>query len=312
MNAKVLSLGSIYFEIDSLHYPLTGDIPLNREFVGNEYQISAASSALTFAKVCASLGLESEFLGKMGNDIPGRELLQMVKDANVRMDPIISDTHQTNLSIHYLNDHGDFAMFNSGNANESLEAHEIEEKIYDLFPQVQYVYIGGVFKLKALLPKLPGIVEMARKNNVLVVFDHNRITNITTDAEKEIVKSVIAQVDYYFPSKEELLELLGLSSLDEAIEKVKSMTNNFVIIKDADNGAIGIREGGIYKVPAFKVQVLNSIGAGDSFNAGFVRAQVDGMNLEDSIKFANATAALKISKKELPTYQEVNRLCQTS
>ena len=311
MSEKILSLGNIYFQIDSVHFPLGNQVDLNRELVGGEYALYPGSSALNFVRVARSLGLSSVFVGKMGNDIPGQQVSALLNKEGIEFFPIISDVHQTNLAINYVADSTDSLMFVSGDANQSLEKHEVEDKLEELFPDLKYLYLGGTFKLKSLLPALPEIISLAKKHDVKVILDHNRITNVTTEEEKEIVRKVIPDVDFYLPSRDELLELFSVSSMEEAIEKIMSVTKNIVVIKDAENGSIGIQNGEVIKVPAFKVEIHNIVGAGDSFNAGFIRAQEEGLDLEKSLRFANATAALKISQKNLPAYDHVVKLINT-
>jgi len=308
MKEKILSLGNIYFQIDSVHFPLGNKVDLNRELVGGEYMLYPGSSALNFVRVAKSLGLFPVFVGKMGNDIPGQQVSALLNKEGIEFYPIVSDTHQTNLAINYVSDNTDSLMFVSGDANQSLEKHEVEDKLQELFPDLKYLYLGGTFKLKSLLPALPEIISLAKKHDVKVILDHNRITNATTEEEKDIVRKIVPEVDFYLPSRDELLDLFSATSMEDAIEKLKSLVKNIVVVKDAENGSIGIRNGEVIKVPAFKVDTYNIVGAGDSFNAGFIRAQEEGMGLKESLRFANATAALKISMKGFPTYNDVVKL----
>lgn len=309
MKYKILSLGNIYFQIDNIHYPLDS-LKINKEFVGSQYITYAGSSALNFIRVIKSLGLSSIFIGKMGNDLQGDIVKKMLREEGIELSPIISQNHQTNLSMNYVSTDGSYVMFVSGTANQSLKFKELEEILKQLLPQSEYLYLGGIFKLKNLLPHLSAIIDLAKKHNVKIILDHNRITNSTTKEDKDNILQILSLVDYYLPSAEELIELLSVASIDQAIEKIKILTKKIIVIKSAENGSIGIKNNKIIKVPAFKVKVLNSIGAGDSFNAGFIKALDEGLEFEECLKFANATAALKISRKEIPTLQEIEKLCQ--
>ena len=309
MKTKILSLGNAYFQIDSIAYPLPNPIPLGKELVGKKYIVSAASSALIFARVCASLEMEPYFIGKIGDDILGKEAVRMVKEGGVIFEPIISDNHQTNISINYVNDKGESVMFVSGNANQSLTSAEITEKMDIFLKKVEFLYLGGVFKLTSLLPTISEIIKNAHDNNVKVILDHNRITNLTNDEDKELMKKIVAEVDFYFPSNDEALELWGATSIDEALEKISKATKAKIVIKNSKEGAVGLENEKVIRSDAFSVEIMNTVGAGDSYNAGIIRAQIDGLSFENSLKFANATAAIKISRKELPTLEEIKKLC---
>lgn len=309
MSSKVLSLGNIYFQIDSIHYPLGEKIEINKELVGGDYVLYPGSSALNFVRVAKSIGLSTSFIGKMGDDLPGEMVSALLEKEEINFYPIVSKNHQTNLAINYVADNADALMFVSGTANQSTEGEEIKDKLFDMFSDVDYFYLGGVFKQKKLLPFLHDIVAQAQEKGVKVMLDHNRVTNITTEDDIEIMKKLAQKVDYYMPSREELLEIYRTDDIGEIASMFKDSIN-IVVVKDAENGASGFVDEKIVKAPSFSVKIHNTVGAGDSFNAGFIKAQVDGLDLEKSLKFACATAALKISQKELPTYQQVQELCQ--
>lgn len=309
MSAKILSLGNAYFEIDSLHYPID-KVALNHETSGGMYELYPGGSALNFVRLCKSLGFETGFIGKIGRDLTGEAVQKMIEGEGIQFFPIVSSSVQTNLALNFVSDSGDQYLFVSGTASASLEAHELEEHLQSVLPGMDYFYLGGVFKFKNLIPKLKEITEFAKDKHVKVVLDHNRITNVITSKDKEIMCEVIPLVDYYLPSKDELIELYDVKSFEEAIDSLESERKGITVIKDAENGAIGIENGERISVPAFPVAVHNTVGAGDSFNAGFIRAQVDGLDFSQSLRFACATAALKISKPQLPTLDEVHSLCQ--
>lgn len=309
MSSKVLSLGNIYFQIDSLNYPLGDRVEFNKELVGSDYIVYPGSSALNFVRVAKSLELLPVFVGKMGDDLPGRQVREMLGNEGIDFHPIISPSHQTNLAINYVQGSNKSLLFVSGTANQSMEASEVSSKFDELISNVEYLYLGGIFKLKKLLPHMLELIEKAKAENVKVVLDHNRVTNATSRQDIDLMRKIISEADIYLPSKEELTEVFGVQSLDEALNMLKE-GNKIVAVKDSNNGAYGIFNGNIIHVPAFPVSVKNTVGAGDSFNAGFIRAQIDGLDLEKSLRFACATAALKISSDFPPTVKEVAALAQ--
>ena len=78
-----------------------------------------------------------------------------------------------------------------------------------------------------------------------------------------------------------------------------------IIVKCAEEGAYGIENGEVVHMFAFSVRPRNTVGAGDSFNAGMIAAQSVGLTLRKSMEFACAVAALKISRDELPSAEDV-------
>ncbi len=307
MSSKILAIGNAYFELDSLHYPIE-KVSLNHETSGGMYELYPGGSAINFIRICKQLGFETSFIGKTGKDLTGDAVDKMLQGEGIEFLPITSDAVQTDLALNFVGDNGDQYLFVSGTAAQSLEIHELEQHLEQALRGRDYFYLGGIFKFKKLIPGLKELVAFAKSKGVKVVLDHNRITNAITEEDKAMMREVIPMVDYYLPSKDELIELYNASNIEDAIDQLRVERKGLTVVKDAENGAMGIDSDHILKVSAFPVSVHNTVGAGDSFNAGFIRAQTDGLPLEDSIRFACATAALKISQKELPTHDQVVRL----
>lgn len=308
MSSKILSLGSMYFQIGSFHFPLNSESMLDREIVGGDYVIDTGGSAVNFVFTCKALGLSPIFIGKRGDDLAGRELEKMFHDADVSLDAIIDPSKQTNLALNFGSDDGKAVMFVSGSANASLTHPEILEKIQKHIVSIDYLYIGGLFKLKALFNELREIVALAHQHNVKIILDHGRVTNIVTEEEKQTIREIIPEIDIYLPSHEELIAVLEVESLEEAVEKVRNMSSRIVVIKNSNKGAIGIQDGKVTKVSAFSVPVLSPVGAGDTFNAGFVSALDSGKTFEEAIRFGCAAAALKISSRKQPMAEDIENL----
>jgi ribokinase len=308
MKADILSMGTMYVDINAKHFPLQDSLKINTEVIGNEYEVAPGGSALNFARFCASLDLKPVFVGKVGNDLMGNVLLQLVTKSGVIPAFIQSDEVATNIGMNFLGENGNSIMTVVGSANHSLKGEEVMKKVEEYGDQVSFIYLGGCFKLKALMPFYNHIAIRAKEQKSKVVLDHGRVTNAVSEDNKEIIRKLLPHVEYYLPSKEEFLDLWGMQTVEEGLKKVREVFSGVIIIKDAENGAIGYEGTNLVHVPGFKVNVINSVGAGDCFNAAFIKAHILQMNLKDCLRFACATAALKISQNDLPTIEAVKIL----
>jgi ribokinase len=312
MSAKILSLGAIYLDINSHNFPFddTGLLK-EKEYVASEYALSPGGSAVNFALICRALDLSPIFIGKVGTDSLGGIVKSNLESLGVIPALIESDQVQTNLGINYANDTGETVMTVVGSANQSVSPEDVQKGFMDNVGQINYLYLGGCFKLKSLTDYYPEMAEVAKKNNVKVILDHGRVNNSVTDKDIDMVMKVISNVDYYLPSKEEFLRVWGAESLEEGFELVSKLSNAIVVVKDGGNGVVGWDGSNKIEVSSFPIKVIHTTGAGDSFNAGIIKAQSDGLNLEDSIRFGCATAAVNISKIGLPTLAEVITLLKS-
>ena len=90
------------------------------------------------------------------------------------------------------------------------------------------------------------------------------------------------------------------------------MSSSGIVVKQSSMGATVMIGHDIVHVPAYPAKPIYTIGAGDAFNAGFVRAQMEDKTFEDSIRFANATAAIKISRADTPDLESIESITQTT
>jgi len=312
MSQRILSLGAMYFEINTFNFPLPDSLTLETETVGGEYNINPGGSAINFARVCSSLGLSPVFVGKLGSGVIGEELTKMMREEGIEPAFIVDSSVQTNFAINFARKDGKTLMFVNGTANQSLGPEEVEHQLAENLAHVNYLYLGGSLKLSKLLPVYPEIISKAKELGVKIAPDHGRKNSGTTNEEIEMIKRVVAGVDYYFPSKDELLSVWEAESIEEAVGKIQNVSEAMVVVKDAENGVYGFFDEKSVHVTAFSVDVRSTVGAGDSFNAGFIKAQSEGLDFGKSLRFGCATAAIKISQKELPTLDQVQLLCQTS
>lgn len=312
MKPVLISLGAMYIDIHSLHFPFTDNLPSEKEIVGRDYEMVPGGSALGFARFCTVLNIPIAFIGKAGNDHAGKLLQTLVKEAGIIPAFTLSDGVATNLALNYANDQGQTVMTVVGSANQSLQYEDVKDKVKTLSQDANYLYLGGCFKLKTLLPSLLKIILQAKQQGLQIILDHGRVTNTVSQEEIQLMRKIVHKVDYYLPSKEEFLTVWEAATIEEGLRSLTKQTNVKVIVKDAENGAVSLENNTLMTVPSFPITVINPVAAGDSFNAGFMKAQIDGLSLQESMRFANATAALKISTKQLPTLTQIKEILSSS
>jgi sulfofructose kinase len=97
-------------------------------------------------------------------------------------------------------------------------------------------------------------------------------------------------------SAEALFGMTGLKDYKEALERLAKHLSGFVAITDGPKGVYWLEGSELRHLPAFKVETIDSLGAGDAFHGGFTLALAEGRALPDIMRFASATAALKCTK----------------
>jgi sulfofructose kinase len=133
---------------------------------------------------------------------------------------------------------------------------------------------------------------------------------IDLDQATKLDDPLLALGTHVVASAEALLGMAGSSDYKEALKALAEHLSGFVAITDGPKGVYWLEGGELRHLPAFKVDVIDSLAAGDAFHGGFTQALVEGGALPDMLRFASATAALKCTKfggaSAAPTRAEVD------
>ena len=105
-------------------------------------------------------------------------------------------------------------------------------------------------------------------------------------------KACLPYVDYFMPNEAELLALTDTVKLADALDALDACSNT-IVVKRGENGALAYNKGTYTKAPPYlHTQFVDAIGAGDSFNAGFISSFLQGKSLHDCLLFGNLTGAI--------------------
>jgi sugar/nucleoside kinase (ribokinase family) len=303
---ELLAIGGAYIDINAPQFPLgVSGLSLETEVVGAEYLIEPGGSAVNFARLCASLEIPTAFMGKTGEDEMGALLSSMLAEQQVKPLLVTSKDVSTNVGFNMISGDDKSIMAVVGTANQALTPEEVYVTVSEELRSSSYLLLGGCFKLKKLVPAFVKLAKEAKSANVKVVLDHGCVNEGVTEEEKEVVRQLALIADFYLPSADEFNQLWGVSSTEEGLRKLATMADGTVVVKNSSEGAMTLIEGEMVTTPAFAINPIHTIGAGDSFNAGVIAAQYKGKTLSESIVFGCATAALRMSQPLLPTYDEV-------
>lgn len=299
MNKKrVLAIGGIYVDINCFDYPHEGQIEAEIELDGDRYEAIAGGSGVNFGRLCVALGLEATFVGKIGADPMGHLAKELLTQDGIQPALAVDETVQTNVAVNLVNAKGVTIMPGMGNANQALGPDDVLSVVEPLLADLDYLYLGTCLKLKRLLPIYEQLAKDARAQNVVVVVDHGRVVPGADEQDVRSVRELVLTADLYLPSRDEFLKVWGVDSIEAGLRLLaENDTAPVTVVKDGENGALTWQDGQLKQVPAFPTEIANTVGAGDSFNAGLIDAQADGLPLLESMRFGCAVAALKISGK---------------
>jgi sulfofructose kinase len=139
---------------------------------------------------------------------------------------------------------------------------------------------------------------------------------IDLDQETKVDDPLLALGTHVISSTEALFATTGRKDYGGALKKLAEHISGFVAITDGPNGVYWLEHSEVRHLPAFKIKVVDSLGAGDAFHGGFTLALAEGRALPDMLRFASATAALKCTKfgggSGAPTRTEVEEFLKSA
>lgn len=308
---SIVCIGPIYLDVNCLSFPCEDGLPAEEERIGRDYEIAAGGSAVNFARFARGLGLDTILAGKVGGDFFGQAAVRMLQEAGVQLAVQTDDAALTDLGINFVAPNGSAVMASVGSASELLAPSDLSGAVGNCAATASGIYLGGCFKVPQLLPYLKELAGVARRKGLTVFLDHGRMPGGTSSDVVEEMRSLARAADVYLPSRDEFLALWDASTLESGARAAFSggVTSDWTVaVKDGAGGAVAFTADTRVRVPAYQVTVRNTVGAGDSFNAGFVAARSLDFDLRDCLDFACATAAIKISSSDAPTRQSIDRL----
>ncbi len=299
MTAKIVIVGS--FNTDLTAYmermPRPGETVNGRKFV-----TGPGGKGSNQAVAAARLGADVTFIGRVGQDAFGDQAVRFWQQEGVNTDYIVRDPdHATGVAPIFVDDSGENSIVVVLGANLNLKPSDVDSaaaviaRADVLLTQLEVNYDMVGYALKA-----------AKQQGIRTILNPAPAGHLPAD--------VVALADYITPNETELEVLSGRpgGSVEEAARSLLTTEQQTVVVTMGAQGASYIRRGSSALIPTYKVNVVDTTGAGDAFNGGLAVALAEGKDLPDAIAFANATAALCVTRPgtapSMPSRAEVDEL----
>ena len=258
-----------------------------QESLVEDATLTMGSSSVIFACGAAQLGLRVGFVGVVGDDQFGRYMLQEMATHGVDVSPVIVDSAlKTGITVS-LSTPADRAMLTYSGSSAALALGRVDRALLDR-ERARHVHVSSYFLQAGLQEGLPELLAQARGHGLTVSLDTGWDPDEGWDSG---LTETLAQVDLFIPNRVEAHAISGEREVDGALISLAERVET-VAIKLGAEGAIARRGGEVARAAPPPVQVVDTTGAGDSFNAGFVYGYLAGWSLERSLRLACACGAL--------------------
>ena len=238
----------------------------------------------------AKIGVETAILGKAGKDSFGSFLCEELKKHNVNVDGIVYDEkEQTSASVVLSSASGERSFLHTVGANATFCYEDVN---WDVIEKSRIVFVAGTMLMDAFDgADCAKVLKRAREMGKITVLD------TAWDSRgrwMDVLAPCMPYIDVFMPSIDEAIELAGGETEPEKIaDKFFDMGVKQVVIKLGSKGCY-LRESKTAEavtIPCFKVQAVDTTGAGDSFCSGFLTGMAKGLSFAECGRFANAVGA---------------------
>ncbi|GGG79847.1 ribokinase [Parapedobacter pyrenivorans] len=259
---------------------------IGKEVLAQDMQVALGSSSAIFASNLSTLGAKVLFKGVTGCDMLGDFVVSELAKRGVDTAAIVRNEQTKTGATVAMNFENDRAMVTYPGAMEQYGAEDIDS---DLLRRAKHLHISSVF------------LQPALKRNLLTLLDQAKSENLTTSldtqwdpAEKwELdLAALLPLVDVFLPNEAEIKWLTNQPTVESALQHIGGYSNT-VVVKLGTRGSVSCHNAVQTHVPPFlNSEVVDAIGAGDSFNAGFIYRYLSGATISDCQRFGNLIGAI--------------------
>src|SRR3954454_4418742 len=255
------------------------------EHLVDDARLTIGGSGAILACGAAALGLRVAIAAVVGDDLFGRFVHEGLVEGGVDVCGIVVDTGTPTGVTVVLSGAADRAILTMPGTIASLSSDRMDPGLLD---RARRVHVSSSFLQSALTPSLPDVFQRVRARGGTTSVDPNWDPSERWNGG---LLDLLKLTDVFLPNAMEATRVAHTSDLDAAAASLAEHAG-VVAIKNGDRGAIAVSDGVRHRVDPVRVQLVDSTGAGDSFDAGFLAAWLDGAPVERALAFANVCGAL--------------------
>jgi len=293
--------------VDILTAPISKYPEKDKQIITDSMRLSPGGSSFNLALALAKLGVKTKFIGRVGKDDFGKMLTSIGKKAGIKMCVKFEGETGITLAISFKDGTRSFISFKGSNNRFSLKdfaLSAIEGKV---------LAIGGYNLLNALRRDVPQILDYAKNKNMLTSLDPNWDPEGWGEGRVRDIYNLLPKLDFFLPDLNEAEAITYTKNDVLMAKKLINLGASTVLIKEGSKGCLLATKNYVKLIPSFKVNAINTTGAGDVFHAAFIKYMLGGREVEEAVRLANAAAAISVTKlgmERYPTEKQVNEFLE--
>lgn len=279
MKKKILVIGSLNRDmvVEVENFPRIGET-----IIGKNVHYTNGGKGANQAVACSRLGGEVTMLGCVGNDMNGEYLLSALHSYGVDISNVyVTDQTVTGLAVINVSSSGDNSIIVVQGANQYCDVTYLKEHDV-LFKRTDCILL----QMEIPLDSIEYCIQRANQLHKLVILNPAPMI-------KKLDTALLSKVDYIIPNETEYEALELSDSFITNNENVKPI----VTLGNKGASYFERKERRWVRIPPYSVEAIDTVAAGDSFIGAIVTCILEGIELDKAIQYANATAAITVTRK---------------
>ncbi|PJR62750.1 ribokinase [Raoultella sp. T31] len=286
-SGKLVVLGSINADhiLNLESFPTPGET-----VTGQHYQVAFGGKGANQAVAAGRSGADIAFIACTGDDDIGERVRRQLERDRIDVAPVRAVKEQsTGVALIFVNAEGENVIGIHAGANAALSVGQVVAE--------EARIAGAQALLMQLESPLESVLAAAK-----IAHQHQTTVVLNPAPARALSDELLSLIDIITPNETEAEKLTGIrvENDDDAAKAARSLHEKGIGIVMITLGSRGVwvsREGQGRRIPGFKVQAIDTIAAGDTFNGAFVTALLEGTALDEAIRFAHAAAAIAVTRK---------------
>jgi sugar/nucleoside kinase (ribokinase family) len=244
-------------------------------------EILCGGQTATAMCACARLGLRAKYAGVTGTDDNGRRVRRELERRGIDLADVIIRDAQNQFAVILVDEtNGDRIVLWDRDERLLMRGREIPE---EAIASSRVLHVDDVDQAAAI-----AAARVAEKHGIPVTSDIDRLTDRTEELIDAVSIPIFAE---HVP-----MRVTGLNDQEEALRTLRRPHHRLLCVTLGEHGAMALDGDRVHYVPAFQVTATDTTGAGDVFRAGFIYALLRGWSADETLRFANAAAAVSCTR----------------
>ena len=276
--------------LDLILYGLPEELPPERELVTDRMMLTLGSSSAIVAHNLAALGSRVGFQSRIGDDSLGPIALERLSESGVDVSRVRKVSGPMKTAITVILQHEDWRnILTYAGTIVDLTFDDLD---FEFLSSSRHFHLSSLYLQKGLSPRVPELFKKLKQAGLTISLDTN---DDPDDRWEGQLFEALPYVDVFLPNAREAKKIAKTDDLEAAVATLAELVP-IVVVKLGADGAMAQRGNAQFKNPAMQVDFVDAVGAGDSFDAGFLHEFVRGSDLSTCLASGNRAGAFSTTR----------------